>query len=54
MGTLPRLTPEQQDDPDFLILPRYWVPEMEVETSSGQALGTGLAARLASNRPQLR
>jgi hypothetical protein len=27
MGTLPRLTPEQQGDPDFAVLPRYWVQE---------------------------
>jgi hypothetical protein len=30
VGTLPRLTPEQQNDPDFTVLPRYWVPEAEV------------------------
>jgi hypothetical protein len=27
MGTLPRLTLEQQDDPDFVVEPRYWVQE---------------------------
>jgi hypothetical protein len=32
MGTLPRLSPEQHADPDFLPLPRYWVPAREVET----------------------
>jgi Eco57I restriction-modification methylase len=26
-GTLPRLTPKQHDDPDYAILPRYWVDE---------------------------
>ena len=31
MGTLPRLTPEQQDDPHFSVLPRYWVPSREVD-----------------------
>ncbi|MBC6448081.1 Eco57I restriction-modification methylase domain-containing protein [Actinokineospora xionganensis] len=30
MGTLPRLTAEQKDDPSFAVLPRYWVPEKEV------------------------
>ena len=27
MGTLPRLTPQQQNDPDFVVQPRYWVQE---------------------------
>jgi len=31
MGTLPRLTEGQHADPDFLPLPRYWVPAAEVE-----------------------
>jgi hypothetical protein len=30
MGTLPRLSSEQKDDPDFVILPLYWVEENEV------------------------
>ena len=30
-GTLPRLTPEQHDNPDCAILPRYWVDESEVD-----------------------
>ncbi len=29
MGTLPRLTPERQDDPSFTIIPRYWVQEFD-------------------------
>jgi len=29
MGTLPRLTPEQQDNPDFVAEPRYWVQEFD-------------------------
>ncbi|MGH3193680.1 MAG: Eco57I restriction-modification methylase domain-containing protein, partial [Streptosporangiaceae bacterium] len=29
MGTLPRLTPEQQDDPDFVVMPRYWVQDFD-------------------------
>jgi hypothetical protein len=32
MGTVPRLTPEQQDDPTFAIQPRYWVDRKEVDT----------------------
>ncbi|MFD8213559.1 Eco57I restriction-modification methylase domain-containing protein [Streptomyces sp. NPDC059697] len=31
MGTLPRLSPPQQDDPTATTTPRYWVPEPEVE-----------------------
>ncbi len=30
MGTLPRLTDAQHADPDFLPLPRYWVPDTAV------------------------
>ena len=29
MGTLPRLTHEQQDDPRFVVMPRYWVQEFD-------------------------
>jgi hypothetical protein len=31
VGTLPRLTPEQHDDPDCIVMPRYWVDETEVD-----------------------
>jgi hypothetical protein len=31
VGTLPRLTPEQHDDPGCTILPRYWVADTEVK-----------------------
>ncbi|WP_371783680.1 Eco57I restriction-modification methylase domain-containing protein [Streptosporangium subroseum] len=31
MGTLPRLTPAQKDDPSYVVQPRYWVEENEVE-----------------------
>jgi hypothetical protein len=31
VGTLPRATPEQQDDPGFTVLPRYWVASSEVD-----------------------
>ncbi|MGB8295129.1 MAG: restriction endonuclease, partial [Polyangia bacterium] len=34
-GTLPRLTPEQHADPDYLALPWFWVPEAEVEAAIG-------------------
>ncbi len=30
VGTLPRLTPAQHDDPSRTVLPRYWVPAAEV------------------------
>ena len=29
MGTLPRLTHDQQDDPRFVVMPRYWVQEFD-------------------------
>jgi hypothetical protein len=31
MGTLPRLTPDQQDDPDFVVEPRYWIQEYDTK-----------------------
>jgi hypothetical protein len=31
LGTLPRPTPEQKNDPGFTVLPRYWVHEREIE-----------------------
>src|SRR5690606_22556427 len=31
MGTLPRLTPEQHDDPRFVAMPRHGVPEFDVQ-----------------------
>ncbi|MBL6276077.1 N-6 DNA methylase [Micromonospora fiedleri] len=31
MGSLPRLAAEQQDDPNFVTMPRYWVSEREVD-----------------------
>jgi hypothetical protein len=34
-GTLPRPAPSQQDDPGFAILPRYWVPEAQVDERLG-------------------
>ncbi len=33
MGTLPRLTDEQHDDPDLEPLARYWVAEKDIETA---------------------
>jgi hypothetical protein len=35
VGTLPRPTAEQQDDPSFAVLPRYWVAESKVEERLG-------------------
>ncbi len=32
MGALPRLTPEQHDNPGFFPVPKYWVPEFDVPT----------------------
>ena len=39
MGTLPRLTAQQHDDPDFLPMPRYWVPEFDVPTDKKDKKG---------------
>jgi hypothetical protein len=36
MGTLPRLTPDQHDDPDCTVLPRYWVAETEADERLGR------------------
>ncbi|MGH3939264.1 MAG: Eco57I restriction-modification methylase domain-containing protein [Pseudonocardiaceae bacterium] len=32
VGTLPRVTLEQKDDPHFAVLPRYWVADSEVDS----------------------
>jgi hypothetical protein len=52
MGTLPRLTQEQHDDPDFVPMPRYWVPEFDVPTEKRDAKGkqvwaAGVASRMS-------
>jgi hypothetical protein len=52
MGTLPRVTPEQHDDPGFVPMPRYWVPEFDVDTGKKDRKGktvleAGVAKRLA-------
>ncbi|MFI6032843.1 Eco57I restriction-modification methylase domain-containing protein [Streptomyces sp. NPDC051315] len=52
MGTLPRLTPEQHDDPAFVPMPRYWVPELDVHAGKKDRKGKpvrehGVASRLA-------
>ncbi|WP_182883949.1 Eco57I restriction-modification methylase domain-containing protein [Microbispora sp. H10949] len=31
VGTVPRPTPDQKDDPTYATIPRYWVPEEDVE-----------------------
>ena len=31
MGTLPRVSPEQHDDPDYAAFPRYWADKVEVD-----------------------
>lgn len=52
VGTLPRVTPEQHDDPDFAPLPRYWVPEQDVDSGRRDKKGNrimwaGVETRLA-------
>lgn len=41
VGTLPRLTPSQQDDPSFAILPRYWAPKEYVDGRLGDRWDLG-------------
>lgn len=36
VGTLPRLSPQQKDDPNYVVLPRYWVSESEVAQRLGR------------------
>jgi hypothetical protein len=56
LGTLPRPTPEQKDDPDFVVLPRYWIHEREVQarlrgrSSSGWLLGWRNICRTSDER----
>ncbi|MFF7638727.1 Eco57I restriction-modification methylase domain-containing protein [Streptomyces canus] len=52
MGTLPRVTPEQHDDPEYVPMPRYWVPEFDVDTGKRDRKGKpvlepGVASQLA-------
>lgn len=52
MGTLPRLTPEQHDDPNCVPIPRYWVPEFDVPADKVDKNGytiysAGVRSRLA-------
>ncbi|WP_328671981.1 Eco57I restriction-modification methylase domain-containing protein [Streptomyces sp. NBC_00328] len=51
VGTLPRVTPEQHDDPEFAPLPRYWVPEFDVDSGKrdkklNPIMWPGVASRL--------
>ncbi|TLS47327.1 SAM-dependent DNA methyltransferase [Streptomyces montanus] len=55
MGTLPRVTPEQHDDPGFVPMPRYWVPEFDVDAGRKDRKGkpvleAGVASRLAERK----
>ena len=44
-------TPDQQDDPYFVVQPRYWVDRSRSGYAPGQTrLGQGLASRLARHR----
>ncbi|MFF4343818.1 Eco57I restriction-modification methylase domain-containing protein [Kitasatospora sp. NPDC001540] len=52
VGTLPRVTPEQHDDPDFAPMPRYWAPEQDVDSGKRNKKGNrimwaGVETRLA-------
>ncbi|MFG2582031.1 Eco57I restriction-modification methylase domain-containing protein [Streptomyces malaysiensis] len=52
MGTLPRVTPERHDDPEFAPMPRYWVPEFDVDSGKrdknlSPIMWPGVASRLA-------
>ncbi|MER5582532.1 DNA methyltransferase [Streptomyces asoensis] len=55
VGTLPRVTPEQHDDPDFAPLPRYWVPEFDVDSGKrdkklNPIMWAGVETRLADKK----
>ncbi|MFC8172077.1 Eco57I restriction-modification methylase domain-containing protein [Streptomyces sp. NPDC057325] len=55
MGTLPRVTPEQHDDPRFVPMPRYWVPELGVDAGrkdrkGNAAIEAGVASLLADKK----
>lgn len=55
VGTLPRVTPEQHDDPDFAPMPRYWVPEQDVDSGKRDKKGNrimwaGVETRLADRK----
>ncbi|MFE2269834.1 Eco57I restriction-modification methylase domain-containing protein [Streptomyces lavendulae] len=52
MGTLPRVTPEQHDDPGFVPMPRYWVPELDMDAGRKDRRGKpvlepGVSSQLA-------
>ena len=53
-GTLPRLTSEQHDDPDFVVQPRYWIQEFDTldkkASKSGRSAysAVGITTRLKS------
>ncbi|MFE2295638.1 Eco57I restriction-modification methylase domain-containing protein [Streptomyces sp. NPDC059452] len=52
VGTLPRVTPEQHDDPNFAPMPRYWAPDFDVDSGKRDKKGNrimwpGVATRLA-------
>ncbi|WP_225878074.1 Eco57I restriction-modification methylase domain-containing protein [Spongiactinospora rosea] len=40
VGTLPRPSAEQKDDPSYLTTPRYWVPEKEIKARLRPAEGS--------------
>ncbi|WP_129305434.1 DNA methyltransferase [Streptomyces sp. L2] len=53
VGTLPRLTLDQQQDPATTSLPRYWVPERDVSTgefdrNGGEVKIPGVRSRLSA------
>lgn len=54
MGTLPRLTTDQHDDPDFVVEPRYWVHDFdtvdEKKSTPEKTLysAVGVSSRLAA------
>ncbi|MFE7194587.1 Eco57I restriction-modification methylase domain-containing protein [Kitasatospora sp. NPDC057541] len=55
VGTLPRVTPEQHDDPDFAPMPRYWVPEFDLDSGKRDKKGNrimwaGVETRLAERK----
>lgn len=60
MGTLPRLTPEQHNRPDYCVRPRYWVSRSDIDKhlsasgwTNGWLLGWRRIARTSDERTMI-
>jgi hypothetical protein len=50
MGTLPRLSVEQRNDQDFVIMPRYWVQEFDTRSQKKSKIGREVFDRGVTSR----